>query len=120
MPVSLVVLATRPPAWTREQFTAWWRGEHAAFAKRLPHLLAYRHGEVVYDYDSPEQPAWDGHAVLTFPTRTLLDAALQSPEWAAAVAHVGKMKGKRIVLIAEEVDLLLGDVSATDRDTKKP
>jgi hypothetical protein len=34
-----------------------------------------------------------------------LDAALQSPEWAEAVAHVGRMKGKRIVLITDEVDL---------------
>jgi uncharacterized protein (TIGR02118 family) len=106
MPASLVVLATRPPEWTREQFRTWWRGEHAAFAKRLPHLQAYRHGEVMHDYDHPEQPAWDGHAVLTFPTRALLDAALQSPEWAAAVAHVGKMQGKRIALITDEVDLL--------------
>lgn len=105
MPASLVVLATRPPEWTRAQFTTWWRGEHAAFAKRLPHLQAYRHGEVMHDYDHPEQPAWDGHAVLTFPTRALLDAALQSPEWAAAVAHVGKMKGKRIALITDEIDL---------------
>jgi hypothetical protein len=44
--------------------------------------------------------------VLTFGSRELLDAALHSPEWAAAVAHVGKMKGKRIALITEELDLL--------------
>src|SRR4051812_26787313 len=81
MPASLVVLATRPPEWSRERFTVWWRGEHADFAKKLPRLQAYRHGEVVYDYDHPEAPAWDGHAVLTFPDRATLDAALASPEW---------------------------------------
>lgn len=106
MPVSMVVLATRPPDWTRERFSAWWRGEHASFAKKLPALLAYRHGEVFKDYDNPDEPAWDGHAVLTFPTCELLDAALRSPEWAAAVAHVGRMKGRRIVLLTDEVDLL--------------
>ena len=105
MPASLVVLATRPPGWSREQFKTWWRGEHAAYGRRLPHLQAYRHGEVMHDYDHPDEPAWDGHAVLTFPTRALLDAALHSSEWAEAVAHVGKMKGKRIVLISDEVDL---------------
>lgn len=105
MPVSMVVLASRPAGWSREEFTVWWRGEHASYAMRLPLLQAYRHGEVVHDYDHPDDPAWDGHAVLTFPSRAALDAALVSPEWAAAVAHVGKMKGKRIVLITEEVDL---------------
>jgi uncharacterized protein (TIGR02118 family) len=105
MATSMVVLATRPPEWTREQFTLWWRGEHADHALKLPGLQAYRHGEVVFDYDHPEGPAWDGHAVLTFASRDDLEAALKSPQWAAAVAHVGKMKGKRIVLVTEEVDL---------------
>ena len=108
MSASMVILATRPPDWTREQFTHWWRGEHADHAKKLPGLQAYRHGEVVFDYDHPGGPAWDGHAVLTFPSREHLDAALKAPEWIAAVAHVGKMKGKRIALITEEVDLLHG------------
>lgn len=106
MAVSLVILSARPPEWTREQFTTWWRGEHADYGKMLPGLIAYRHGEVVFDYDHPDGPAWDGNAVLTFPSRAVLDAALHSPEWAAAVAHVGKMRGKRIAIITDEVDLL--------------
>ena len=109
MSASMVILATRPAEWTREQFTTWWRGEHADYAKKLPGLRDYRHGEVVFDYDHPEGPAWDGHAVLTFATRADLDMALRSPEWAAAVAHVGKMKGKRIALITEELNLLRGE-----------
>ena len=108
MSASMVVLATRPAEWTREQFTTWWRGEHADYAKKLPGLQGYRHGEVVFDYDHPGAPAWDGHAVLTFADRAALDAALESPQWRAAVAHVGKMKGKRIALITEELDLLGG------------
>jgi len=120
MSVSMVVLATRPPTWTRAQFTAWWRGEHASFAKRLPHLQAYRHGEVTYDYDHPEQAAWDGHAVLTFATRESLDAALNSPAWAEAVAHVGTMQGKRIILITDEVDLLRGNLTSTTSAAFQP
>lgn len=108
MPVSMVVLASRPPEWTVEQFTAWWRGDHAEMAKRLPGLIAYRHGAVYHDYDHPDAPAWDGHAVLTFPTRQDLDAALASPQWADAVRHVGKMKGKRICVLTDEVDLMVG------------
>ena len=104
MAVSMVVLAGRPPEWTVEEFTTWWRGEHADLAMKLPKLSAYRHGRVVTDYDNPEMPAWDGHAVLTFPSQEDLDAAFKSPEWAAATRHVGRMKGKRLILITDEVD----------------
>ena len=108
MTTNLVVLASRPPDWTQERFTTWWRGEHAAHARHLPGLLSYRHGVVVVDYDHPEAAAWDGHAVLAFASRAALDAALASPEWSAAVAHAGKMKGRRLVLITDDIDLLAG------------
>ncbi len=117
MPVSMVVLAGRPSDWSKEKFTLWWRGEHASYARKLPLLQAYRHGDVVFDYDHPDTPAWDGHAVLTFPSREALDAALKSPEWIAAVAHVGKMKGRRMVLFTDEVDLM-GVTPAPDSDLK--
>lgn len=106
MAVSMVVVASRPPEWTQEQFTTWWRGEHADMARKLPGLIAYRHGRVTQDYDNPAEPAWDGHAVLTFATKEAFDAALASEEWAAAVRHTGRMKGRRLILITEEVDLL--------------
>lgn len=106
MSVSMVVLAKRPPELTHEQFTTWWRGPHAAAAKVLPGLRAYRHGAVFKDYDNPDAPAWDGHAVLTFTDQAALDAALASPEWAAATRQTKGMGGKRIIVITEEVDLL--------------
>lgn len=106
MTTNLVVLAARPPDWTQERFTAWWRGEHAAMARQLPGLLGYRHGVVVVDHDPPEAAAWDGHAVLQFASRAALDAAMASPEWSAAVAHAGSMRGRRLMLITEDVDLL--------------
>lgn len=104
----MVVLASRPGDWTQERFTTWWRGPHAAAARVLPGLLAYRHGVVVKDYDSPDVPGWDGHAVLTFADQAALDAALVSPEWKAATAQTKGMGGKRIIVITEEVDLLAG------------
>lgn len=78
MAISLVVVASRPPEWTQEEFTTWWRGDHADMARQLPGLIAYRHGRVTRDYDSPESPAWDGHAVLTFASRDAFDAAMAS------------------------------------------
>lgn len=108
MTVSLVVIASRPGDWTQARFTEWWRGPHADAAKRLPGLLAYRHGTVTKDYDSPQVPGWDGHAVLTFADQAALDAAFASPEWAAATTQTKGMGGRRIILVTEEVDLLAG------------
>jgi uncharacterized protein (TIGR02118 family) len=108
MPVSMVVVASRPGDWTQARFTDWWRGPHADAAKVLPGLIAYRHGVVTRDYDSPDVPGWDGHAVLTFVDQAAFDAALASPEWKAATAQTKGMGGKRIILVTEEVDLLAG------------
>jgi len=104
----MVVVASRPPEWTHEQFTAWWRGPHADAARVLPGLIAYRHGAVTTDYDNPQAPAWDGHAVLTFADQAAFDAALASPGWRAATAQTKGMGGRRIILVTEEVDLLAG------------
>jgi len=107
MAVSFVVLARRPSDWDQDRFTTWWRGPHADAARVLPGLIAYRHGVVTRDYDNPDEPAWDGHAVLTFADQKALDTAFASPEWAAATRQTKGMGGKRIVLITEEVDLLM-------------
>jgi uncharacterized protein (TIGR02118 family) len=114
MAVSMVVVASRPADWTQDRFTRWWRGPHAAAARILPGLIAYRHGVVTKDYDNPGTPGgdsleaagWDGHAVLTFANQAALDAAFASPEWKAATAQTKGMGGRRIILITEEVDLL--------------
>lgn len=105
--IKLTVLARGPKEWTREQFLEWWRGPHARSARKLPGLLGYTHGKVQLDYDQPEAaPAWDGIAELYFADRAALDRALASPEWADAAREVVGMGGKRIALIADEVDLL--------------
>ena len=106
MAVSMVVLASRPSDWTQDQFTTWWRGPHAAAAKLIPGLVAYRHGVVTNDYDNPGSPAWDGHAVLTFADQAALDSALASAEWKAATAQTRGMGGKRLIVVTEEIDLL--------------
>jgi uncharacterized protein (TIGR02118 family) len=108
MAVSMVVVASRPPEWTQDEFTAWWRGPHADAARILPGLVAYRHGVVTKDFDNPDGAGWDGHAVLTFADQAALDAAFRSPEWSAATEQTKGMRGKRIILITEEVDLLAG------------
>jgi len=101
---SLVLLAARPPDWTHEQFIAWWRGDHAALTRLLPGLRSWRHTEIDTALE-PRSEGWDGLSVLGFDTRADLRKALDSPEWAAAVAQVGDMRGRRIAVMGEEREL---------------
>lgn len=101
---TLVVLASRPPEWSHEQFIAWWRGEHAELTRLLPGLRSWRH--VALDRAlEPRSEGWDGLSVLGFDSPDDLDRALKSPEWAAAVAQVGDMRGRRIAVMGEEAEM---------------
>ena len=98
---NLIVLAARPSTWTHERFIAWWRGEHAELTRALPGLRRWQHTEVL-EAMGEKSEGWDGLSVLSFDSRADLDAALASPEWAAAVAQVGDMRGRRIAVMGEE------------------
>ncbi|WP_242582097.1 hypothetical protein [Amycolatopsis sp. 195334CR] len=43
--------------------------------------------------------------MLGFDDERAACAALASPEWTAAVRHVGSMRGKRIALLGEEREM---------------
>ena len=99
---NLIVLAARPADWTHEQFIAWWRGEHAEVTYPLPGLRRWSHTELEDGLDE-RSAGWDGMSVLGFDSREALDEALASPEWAAAVAHVGSMRGRRMIFTGDEM-----------------
>ena len=106
--IKLISLVRRPKEWSREQLNEWWRGPHANSAKKLPGLLGYTHGDIKIDFDNPDspEPAWDGLAELYFKDKAALDKAFASKEWKDAVKETAGMGGKRIVLVADEIDLL--------------
>lgn len=99
---NLVLMAAKPDDWTHDQFINWWRGEHAEMTYGLPGLRRWHHTEVLDAMDDRRSAGWDGVSILSFDSREALDAALASPEWAAAVAHVGTMRGRRIAVMGEE------------------
>ena len=101
---NLVVLASRPSEWSHEQFITWWRDEHAEVTRALPGLRAWRHMAVDRALE-PRSEGWDGLSVLSFDTADDLKRALESPEWAAAVEHVGPMRGRRIAVMGPEAEL---------------
>lgn len=92
----LIVLAAKPSDWTHEQFITWWRGEHADVTYPLPGLKQWVHVDLD-EGDDPKSAGWDGLSILSFESKEALDKALQSSEWKAAVAHVGQMRGRRMI-----------------------
>ncbi|MFC8665970.1 EthD family reductase [Streptomyces sp. NPDC057199] len=104
---NLVLMAARPSDWTHERFIDWWRGDHAELTRTLPGLRSWRHTEIETALE-PRSEGWDGISVLGFDTAEDLRKALDSPEWAAAVAQVGDMKGRRIAVMGGEKDMLAG------------
>jgi uncharacterized protein (TIGR02118 family) len=102
---NLVLLAAGPPEWTHDQFIAWWRGEHAELTRRLPGLRGWRHTAVDGAFERRSE-GWDGVSVLSFDSAEALRGALASPEWVAAVAQVGDMRGRRIAVMGTEMDML--------------
>jgi uncharacterized protein (TIGR02118 family) len=105
MMYDLVVVASRPPDWTHEQFIAWWRGPHAELTVALPGLRTWRHVEIDRALE-PRSDGWDGVSILSFDSAEDLDAALASAEWQAAVAQVGEMRGKRLAVLGPETVLV--------------
>ncbi len=99
---NLVVLASKPSAWSHEQFIEWWRGPHAEVTYPLPGLRRWLHTEVLEGMNGGRSVGWDGLSVLSFDSKEALDTALASEEWARAVAHVGSMGGRSIILNGDE------------------
>lgn len=102
---NLIVLAARPSDWTHEQFIGWWRGEHAEVTYPLPGLRRWLHTELSASADE-KSGGWDGLSILSFDSRQDLDAALASEEWQAAVAHVGDMRGRRMIFTGDEMTMV--------------
>ena len=98
---NLIVLAAKPSDWTHEQFIEWWRGEHAEVTYPLPGLRRWLHTEILDTMDERSK-GWDGISILSFDSREDLDAALASEDWNAAVAHVGSMRGRRMIFLGDE------------------
>ena len=101
---NLIVLASRPSDWTHDRFIEWWRGEHAQVTYPLPGLRRWLHTEL-HDSGDEGSAGWDGLSVLSFDSEDAARAALASQEWAAAVRHVGDMRGRRIAVLGDEREM---------------
>jgi uncharacterized protein (TIGR02118 family) len=82
--LKLVYCIRRKPGMTRGEFARYWTEVHGPLGARIPGLrrLVQSHG-----LDLPGGPSdYDGIAELWFDDLAALQAARQSPEWAASTA----------------------------------
>jgi uncharacterized protein (TIGR02118 family) len=81
--IKFVVVLSRRPGMTREDFSAYLRTAHRNLACRLPGLKRYVQNHVAEDSKRPP-PAWDAVVELYWESREAMEAAWVSPEGAAA------------------------------------
>ncbi len=95
------VLRRRPELTPEAALAAWRSPEHTALVEKIPGLVRYVQNSVV---SSPGAPVCDGIGELWFRDDTALNAALSSPEMAAASEDATRfldMKTTGLVILDE-------------------
>ena len=87
--IKMVYLIHRQPELDAEEFSRYWRENHAPIAAKIPGLRRYvqNHSTAAPDGSSPP---YDGVAELWFDDMESLDRAMASPEGQVAVADAEK------------------------------
>lgn len=84
-----IILLTRRPDTSPEEFRAWWLGEHAELAKGLPGLR-----RAVFNVVEDDEAGVDGVSEIWFDSREAFDAAYASDHGkrvaADTLAHVAR------------------------------
>jgi uncharacterized protein (TIGR02118 family) len=81
--IKFIVVLSRRPGMTREDFSAYLRTVHRSLARRLPGLKHYVQNHVAED-SNRQPPAWDAVVELFWDSRKAMEADWASPEGAAA------------------------------------
>jgi uncharacterized protein (TIGR02118 family) len=82
-----ITLWKLPNGVTEKDFESWYEDKHVPEVRKVPGLLRYETGRIM-----PERAAPDSYyrmAEFTFESLEAMDAAMKSPQWAAAVADAG-------------------------------
>lgn len=82
----------RKDGMSQEEFLDHWRGEHAEIAARLPQVREYLIMPVTASAEAPE-PVPHGFVMMRFDTKEDAEAAVASPEMAAAVEDSANFAG---------------------------
>ena len=102
-------LLHRRPDLSKEAFSAYWAGHHAAIARDYPGLAKYSQNHVIRRIDHPEHDLFetDGMAELWFPSEAEVAIAMKSSVAPALIADEPNF-------LAGVTGMLLTDVSVDD------
>src|SRR5690242_20797751 len=78
----VVFLVKKRPDMTQDEFSNYWLDEHTALTASVAGVRSYRCYPALPGSDAP----FDGVAVLSFDDQAACEAAMASPEFAAALA----------------------------------
>jgi uncharacterized protein (TIGR02118 family) len=104
--IKVFAMLRRRAGVSREEFHRWWLDEHVPYVVKLPNLRKYRVCLVTGSTSHEGREPWDGIAELWFDSRAALEAAWSSDVGVAALAHSRASHSERLVLIAEEHELV--------------
>ena len=96
----VVILLSRRPGATPEEFRRWWLEEHAPLARQLPGLRGLRFNVV-----TTEEADVDGVSELWFDSREAFDAAYESEIGRRVVADSVANVSRRERLVVDEREI---------------
>jgi uncharacterized protein (TIGR02118 family) len=97
--VKLIVLYGKPE--DPSAFDAYYAGTHAPLAEKIPNLKRYEHGKALSSADGSEAPYYYV-ADPTFDDSEALQAAMSSPEGAAAGADVANFASGGVTMLVAQ------------------
>ncbi len=100
--MKMVLLLTRKPELSPEQFVSYWRTKHAPMVRKVPHLRRYVIS--LRTKSIAGEPMPDGVAELWFDDMGSLEAAMASSEWMAARQDGNNFRVNSVAFITEEHD----------------
>lgn len=97
----LVVFLSKRPDLSREEFRRYWRGVHGPLGAKMPGVRRY-----VQNHSLADGAPFDGFAEMWFDNTASMQAALASPESAAAGADAPNFVEKTQLMFVEEVEMV--------------
>lgn len=104
--IKIVAMLRKKPELSREQFLAYWNGEHPEYVRRLPGLRRYRQNPAISHHkDWP----FDGMAELWFDSVKDVAIAYAGPEAEAVFRHEKDFLEDMQWILAEECEIDLAE-----------
>lgn len=110
--IKIVAMIRKKPQLSREQFLAYWNGEHPAYVRELPGIRRYRQNPAIVHH---KEWAFDGMAELWFDSVKDVAIAYAGPEAEALTRHEEHFLDEVQWILAEEHEIELSAAPESGR-----